>query len=154
MIDRVTAVLASRGLSLPEPPPPGGSYDAARIVGSVAYVAVQFPIADGAFAFRGRLGRELTTEHGLAAAELCALNVLAQIDRFVGFDRVLGLTRVDAVMLTVEGWDEMPKVLDGASRLFLDALGEAGRHARTLCGVDRLPGDAPIALTTSFTLRA
>lgn len=153
-MDQVAAALASRGVSLPEPPPPGGAHDAVRIVGSMTSVAVQFPIGNAALALRGRFGREHTTEDGRTAAERCAPNVLAQIDRIVGFDRFLDLTRVDAAMLTVAGPDEMPAVLDGASRVFLNALGEAGRHTRSLCGVDRRPGDAPIAMTTSFTLRA
>lgn len=154
MTDPIIARLASRGLSLPDPPKPGGAYDSVRAIGGVAYVAVQFPFAEGDLAFRGRLGRELTTQDGYRAAELCALNVLAQMHRYVGFKRILGLNRIEAHMLTVDGWDDFPKVLDGASRLFADALGdEAGRHARALSGVERLPMDAPIALTATFTLR-
>lgn len=146
--------LTARGLSLPDPPKPGGAYDSVRAIGGTAHVSVQFPFADGELAFRGRLGRELTTEDGYHAAELCALNVLAQINHYVGFERILGLNRIEAHMLTVEGWDDFPKVLDGASSLFLEVLGdEAGRHARALFGVERLPMGAPVALTTSFTLR-
>ena len=146
--------LAELGLSLPEPPEPGGTYESVRVIGGIAYVAAQFPFADGELAFRGRLGRELTTQDGYRAAELCALNVLAQIDKYVGFDHVLGLNRFEAYMLTVDGWDDFPKVLDGASRVFLDALDDAGRHARALFGVERLPLGAPIELTASFTLHS
>lgn len=152
MVD-VPARLARHGLVLPIPPPPGGAYEPVRAIGGVAYVAVQFPFVDGKLAYRGRLGRDLSTEDGRRAAELSALNVLAQIDRFIGFERVLGLNRIEAAMLTVDGWDEFPDVLDGASRLFLAALGDAGRHARSLIGVDRLPMDAPIAVTATLTLR-
>jgi hypothetical protein len=147
------ARLAARGLSLPDPPRPGGSYDSVRVVG-IAYVAAQFPFADGErLAFRGRIGCELTTEYGYRAAELCALNVLTQIDRYVGFERLLGLNRIEACMLTANGWDDFPKVLDSASHLFGAALGDdVGRHARALFGVERLPLDAPMELTASFTL--
>jgi hypothetical protein len=96
----------------------------------------------------------LTTEDGYRATELCALNVLAQVGRAVGFDNVLGLNRFEAYLVTAEGWDEFPRVVDGASRLFLDALGEeAGRHARALFGVERLPLGAPVEITATFTLR-
>lgn len=147
------ARLAARGLSLPEPPAPGGAYDPVRVLGGVAYVAAQFPFAGGDLAYRGRLGRELTTQDGYRAAELCALNVLAHIDRAVGFGRVLGLNRVEAYLVAAEGWDDFPAVVDGASRLFLDALGDAGRHARALVGVERLPLGAPVELTATLTLR-
>lgn len=149
----VRAALAQRGLSLPQPPKPGGAYEPVRVIGGLAWVAAQFPIADGKLAYRGRLGREVSTEQGVHAAELCALNVLAQMDRAVGFHRVLGLARIEAHMQTVEGWDDFPIVLDGASRLFLHALGDAGRHARALFGAERLPIDAPIELTAVFALR-
>lgn len=148
------ARLVEKGLSLPEPPEPGGTYDSVRVIGGIAYVAAQFPFVNGGLAFQGRLGRELTTQDGYRAAELCALNILAQVDRYVGFDHVLGLNRFEAYMLTVEGWDDFPLVLDGASHLFLDVLGDAGRHARALFGVERLPLNAPIELTATFTLRS
>ena len=146
---------AAAGIMLPEPPAPGGSYESVRVLGGVAYVAIQFPFADGKPAFEGRLGRELTTEQGREAARLCALNVLAQLDKYVGLQQVLGLNRIEAHMATVEGWDEFPKVLDGASELFLQVLGpEAGRHARALYGVERLPMNLPVSLTATFTLRS
>ena len=147
------ARLAERGLSLPEPPRPGGSYESVRVVGGVGYVAAQFPFEGDELAFTGRLGRELATDEGYRAAELCALNVLAQIHRYVGLGRVSGLGRIEAYMQTAEGWDDFPRVLDGASHLFLNALGEeTGRHARALFGVERLPLNAPIEMTATFSL--
>ncbi len=74
MNDAITR-LAEKGLSLPEPPKPGEAYDPVRVLGGIAYVAAQFPFRDGAPVYRGRLGRELTTQDGYRAAELCALNV-------------------------------------------------------------------------------
>jgi len=145
---------ARGGIVLPEPPAPGGSYESVRVLGGVAYVAIQFPFADGKPAFEGRLGRELTAEQGREAARLCALNVLAQLDKYVGLRQVLGLNRIEAHLATVEGWDEFAEVLDGASDLFLQVLGpEVGRHARALYGVERLPMNLPVALTATFTLR-
>lgn len=152
-MDAIRSALAGRGLELPQPPKPGGAYDPVRMLGGVAYVAVQLPFAGGKPAFVGRLGRELTTEDGRRAAELTALNVLAQIDRHVGFERVAGLNHVDALMQASGEWDEMPAVLDGASTLFLDVLGDAGRHTRSLAGVERLPRNVPITLTVSLTVR-
>ncbi len=148
----VIARLAEKGMALPEPPKPGGAYEAVRVLGGVAYVAAQFPFHEGVLAYRGRLGRELTTQEGYRAAELCAVNVLAQIHRHVGFERIAGLNRFEAYLLTVEGWNDFPKVVDGASQLFLHALGDAGRHARALFGVERLPMNAPIELVATFTL--
>jgi enamine deaminase RidA (YjgF/YER057c/UK114 family) len=149
----VMARLAERSLALPEPPKPGGSYEPVRVLGNLAYVPAQFPFLDGELRYRGRLGRELTTEDGYRAAELCALNVLAQMHRAVGFDNFLGLNRFEAYLQTAEGWDEFPRVVDGASHLFLHALGEAGRHARALFDIERLPLNSAMELTAIFTLK-
>lgn len=146
--------LAIQGLTLPPPPRPGGAYESVRVLGGIAYVAIQFPVRDGNCMWRGRLGREVSTEDGYQAARLCALNVLAQLDQTPGLDQIAGLNRLEAYLLTVDGWQDFPRVLDGASHLFLEALGDQGRHARILCGVDRLPGNAPIALAVTATLHA
>ncbi len=151
--DEILARLAARGLVLPTPPKPGGAYEPVRVLGSVGYVAIQFPVRDGVWLWQGRLGRELSTEDGYQAAEACALNVLAQIDAAVGFERLAGLNRFEAYLQTVEGWDAFPRVLDGASHLFLEALGEAGKHSRAPLGIERLSKNAPIALVATFTLR-
>ncbi|MBX3359087.1 MAG: RidA family protein [Phycisphaeraceae bacterium] len=146
----VSANLAELGLTLPEPPRPGGAYEAVRVVGHMAYVAIQFPVEGGRARWTGRLGREVTTEDGVLAARLCALNVLAQLDRAVGFERVAGIAHIQGMMQTVDGWGDWAKVLDGASKLMLHALGEGvGKHSRSLMGVERLPMDVPVALVAT-----
>jgi enamine deaminase RidA (YjgF/YER057c/UK114 family) len=149
----VFSELAALGLTLPDPPKPGGYYESVRVLDYTAHVAVQFPFVGTELQYQGRLGRELTTIQGYEAAQLCALNVLAQLHKYVGFDSIAGLNRIEALMQTVDGWDDFPKVLDGASKLFLDTLGDAGRHARALAGVERLPLNAPLTLTATFTLK-
>jgi len=165
---QVVAHLAARGLALPpDPPRPGGSYLPVRAIGGFAFVAAQFPVATaaaasatatanaptGARSWTGRLGRELTTADGVAAAELAALNVLAQVHHALGFERVAGLARFEAYLQTAPGWNEFPKVVDGASELFLAALGpDAGAHARALFGVERLPRDYVLELVATFAL--
>lgn len=67
---------------------------------------------------------------------------------------MLGVHRIDALMQVAPGWDELPAVLDGASELLLAALGERGQHARSLCGVERLPRNAPVALSATVAVRA
>lgn len=140
------------GLKLPEVSSPGGSYRSVNVRAGVAYVAIQFPIWNETYRFRGHLGGEVTSEQGYEAMQLCALNVLAQIDAKVGFDRILGLNHLDASYQHVAGWDEGPRVVNGASDLFSDVLGERGQHSRTISGVASLPRGFSVGLTASFTL--
>ena len=153
-IDSFLSRLAAAGLTLPEPPEPGGLYVPVRVLGGLAVVACQFPIRGNERAYAGRVGGELTTQQGADAAALAALNTLAQVRRTPGIERLAGLLRYELYVQTAAGWDEFPKVLDGASRVFLAALGpEVGAHARAPIGVERLPWDMPVELTATFALR-
>lgn len=144
--------LSKLGLSLPEASTPGGSYVSVNVVRAVAYVAIQFPILNEAYLYQGRLGKELTTDDGCKAAQLCGLNILAQIHQKVGFENILSLNHLDGYFQSVEDWDESPKVMNGASDLFINVLEEAGRHTRAIFGVERLPRNFSVGITASFTL--
>ena len=72
--------LDNLGLALPKVSTPGGSYISVNIRGNIAYVAIQFPIKYEKYLYQGRLGNAIATEDGYKAMELCALNVLAQIN--------------------------------------------------------------------------
>mgnify|MGYP003668341513 FL=1 len=94
----------------------------------------------------------MSTEEGYRAMELCALNVLAQINSKVGFDRLVGLNHIDIYFQAGENWDESPKVANGASDLFVNVLEEKGLHSRAIFGVQSLPRNFSVGLTASFTL--
>tara|TARA_R110000796_G_scaffold74374_1_gene167159 strand:+ start:119851 stop:120312 length:462 start_codon:yes stop_codon:yes gene_type:complete len=139
-------------LALPEVSTPGGNYTSVNIRANIAYVAIQFPIVENEYLYQGRLGDNMSTEEGYRAMELCALNVLAQINSKVGFDRLVGLNHIDIYFQAGENWDESPKVANGASDLFVNVLEEKGLHSRAIFGVQSLPRNFSVGLTASFTL--
>ncbi|WP_339605741.1 RidA family protein [uncultured Roseivirga sp.] len=139
-------------LALPEVSTPGGNYTSVNIRANIAYVAIQFPIVGNEYLYQGRLGDNMSTEEGYRAMELCALNVLAQINSKVGFDRLVGLNHIDIYFQAGENWDESPKVANGASDLFVNVLEEKGLHSRAIFGVQSLPRNFSVGLTASFTL--
>ncbi|UAB80064.1 RidA family protein [Marixanthomonas sp. SCSIO 43207] len=144
--------LTELGLELPEVSTPGGNYVSVNIRENIAYVAIQFPTLNDEYLYQGRLGNELTTEQGYKAMELCALNVLAQIDKKVGFDNIIGLNHIDAYFQSAKNWDESPIVVNGGSDLFVRVLEEKGKHSRSIFGVERLPRNFSVGLTASFTI--
>lgn len=146
--------LKELNIELPEVSTPGGSYTSVNIRGTIAYIAIQFPIINGEYLYQGRLGDSITTEDGYEAMRLCAINVLAQIDKKIGFDSIIGLNHIDAYFQSGTSWDDSPTVVNGASDLFLDILGEKGIHSRAIFGVDKLPRNFSVGLTTSFTIKA
>ncbi len=141
------------GYELPQISTPGGNYVSVNIRSSIAYVAIQFPILNEEFLYQGRLGAELTTADGHKAMELCTLNVLAQINAKVGFDNMVGLNHIDIYFQSAEDWDDSPKVANGASDLFANVLEEKGRHSRAIFGVQYLPRNFSVGLTSSFTIK-
>lgn len=150
--------LADKGITLPPPTPPGGSYQPAVVRGHTLALAAQFPIEAGQSArtspFRGRLGDTLTTDQGIAAARLTALNAVSRIRHTLdGFDRLVGLTHVSALLLTTPDFTNHARVLDGASDLFNDLLGDAGIHTRSLSGVASLPLSLCIELVVTAHVR-
>ncbi|WBX71091.1 RidA family protein [Tenacibaculum retecalamus] len=145
--------LAKMNLKLPEISTPGGSYVSVNIRGKIAYIAIQFPIINEKYLYQGRLGNEISTAEGYKAMELCALNVLAQVDAKVGFDNIEGLNHIDAYFQSGDNWDDSPAVVNGASDLFVDILEEKGQHSRAIFGVEKLPRNFCVGLTTSFTLK-
>lgn len=141
------------GYDLPKISTPGGSYVSVNIRGNIAYVAIQFPIRDEEYQYQGRLGKEVSTAEGYKAMQLCALNVLAQVENKIGFENIVGLNHIDAYYQSAKDWDDAPQVVDGASDLFVHILEEKGRHSRAIFGVDRLPRNFSVGLTTSFTIQ-
>jgi enamine deaminase RidA (YjgF/YER057c/UK114 family) len=140
------------GLKLPNVSTPGGSYISVNVRENIAYIAIQFPILNEEFKFQGRLGNEISTEDGYKAMELCALNVLAQVDNKIGFDKIIGLNHIDAYFQSGTDWDDSPIVVNGASDLFVKVLGDKGKHSRAILGVEKLPRNFSVGLTASFTI--
>lgn len=145
--------LKELGLALPKVSTPGGSYLSVNVRENIAYIAIQFPIYNEKFLYQGRLGNELSTEDGYKAMQLCALNVLAQVDKKIGFGNIVGLNHIDAYFQSGEDWDDSPKVVNGASDLFVKILGERGDHSRAIFGVHKLPRNFSVGLTTTFTTK-
>ena len=133
--------------ALPPAPAPAGNYCAAVRTGNLLFIAGQFPTENGAPKYCGRVGAELSEMEGYAAARLAALNVLAQIQAALGsLERLEKLVRVEGHVASAPGWSKAPRVLDGASDLFVAFLGQRGQHTRTAFTPSQLPLNLAIEL--------
>jgi hypothetical protein len=106
---------------------------------------------DAKYVLQGRVGAALTLAQGREAAALAALSALARIRQALGgWSRLRGLLRVDGFVASADGFFEQPEVLDGASEVFLRALGDRGKHARTAHAPPRLPKNNSVELIVTF----
>jgi len=146
--------LAALGLKLPAAPSPAANYVPYTVAKGLIFIAGQAPVVDGKYQSVGKVGAEVTLEAAQAAARLCALNVLAQAGAAVAGDwlRIRSCVRVCGYVSSAPGFFDQPKVLDGASDLLVQALGDAGKHARSALGVAALRGNVPVVIDAIFEL--
>jgi len=137
--------LARQGLTLPDPPAAVAAFAPHVRSGSTVYVSGQIAVRKGQLVAKGRLGAEVDIADGQAAARMCALNVLAQLNAAAGsLSAIARLVKIAVFVASTPDFTSQPQVADGASRLFLDVLGEAGAHARSAIGVAALPLGTPV----------
>jgi enamine deaminase RidA (YjgF/YER057c/UK114 family) len=149
--------LAELGLKLPAPPAPVASYVPTRVVPigdgrALVYVSGQISVEDGK-RLTGRCPDEVSVEEAQARARVCALNVLAQVEAAAGLENVEQVTQVIGFVLSADGFGDQPKVVNGASDLFVDVLGEAGRHTRAALGTNALPFSATVEVAAVVVVR-
>lgn len=122
-------------------PTPGAIYRAVVVQGTTAYVSGCLPFdGPGNLTSRGKLGRDVTLEEGQQAAQLCAVNILRLLAQELGsLDRVVRVLRIGGYVNSTEDFTDQHLVVNGASQLLADVLGDAAPHARTAIGLAQLP---------------
>jgi enamine deaminase RidA (YjgF/YER057c/UK114 family) len=152
-MDSTLQKLESLGHKLPAPPPAGGNYLPFRRVGSLLFLPGVISSRDGELLFKGKVGEELTTAQGYDGARLCALNLLACAKLALGsLDAVRQVVSVNGYVNCPQGFTESPKVINGASDLFVALWGDAGRHVRAAIGVAGLPLNAAVEVQSVFEI--
>jgi enamine deaminase RidA (YjgF/YER057c/UK114 family) len=145
--------LKTLGIALPALPQPGGNYLPARTVGQMVYLAGVISIRDGEVV-TGTVGAGRSIEEGYAAARECALTQLAVLTSHLGsLDKVKNIVTVNGYVNAVPGFPDSPKVINGASDLFVEIFGDAGRHVRAAIGVSALPKNALVELQMTVEVR-
>lgn len=147
--------LQALGLTLPEAMAPAANYVPFKIVGTILYVSGQLPAEADGNLIKGICGDDIGAEEGAKAARRCALNLLAQAKAAIGdFDRLAGLSKITGFVASTASFGEQPAVVNGASDLMVEALGERGRHARSAVGMASLPFGVAVEVEAIFELKA
>lgn len=145
--------LAELGLTLPTAPAPAAAYVPYVVSGGVVYVSGQ--ISQGANGLiKGKLGEDMSTEQGAEAARACALALMAQLRAACGgdFGRLRRVVKLTGFVNCTPDFTEQPKVINGASELLVEILGEIGWHARSAVGVASLPLGVAVEIEAMFEI--
>jgi enamine deaminase RidA (YjgF/YER057c/UK114 family) len=148
--------LAEMGLVLPKAGPAAGNFLPAAREGNLVFLSGHGPVdAEGNLAVRGRLGAELTVEQGYEAARLTALALLRSLKAEVGeLDRVKRILKVLGMVRCTEDFGQTPRVINGASDLFVEIFGDRGRHARSAVGLYELPFQMAVEIEMVVAIEA
>ncbi len=138
-------ILESLGYPLDRRAPEGALVDAIAVTGNLLYASGQVPFDGPALLHVGKVPTHVSLEEATRAAGLCAANVLRAVRAHVGsLDRILRVVRVTGYVNADSDFTDAHLVINGASKLLRDVLGDAGRHARTALGLAQLPLGASV----------
>jgi len=148
MSDQIAAKLKEMGITLPAAAAPAANYVPYVISGGLLYISGQLPMEGGKVAVTGHLGKNVDVADGQRAAELCAINILAQASAALGgnLGRIKRVIKLNGFVASVPEFVEQHLVINGASNLIANVLGEAGKHARAAVGMAALPFNAAVEI--------
>lgn len=155
MSETISGRVAQLGHTLPTPSTPAANYVPWVRTGNLIFISGQVPMKDGACAYVGRLGDDVDLETGQQAAQLCAINILAQLANAVNDDlsQVVRCVRLGGFVNAAPGFTQQPQVVNGASDFIVEVLGDKGAHSRAAVGVSSLPRNAAVEVDAIFEVR-
>jgi enamine deaminase RidA (YjgF/YER057c/UK114 family) len=154
-ISTIDRRLRDLGIELPEPSKPGANYVPFVRTGALLAITGQLAQWNGERRYIGKLGREYGVEDGQKAARLCAQNLIAQARAALGgdLDKIARTVRLAGYVNGTPEFTAQSQVMNGASDLFVEIFGEAGRHTRIAVGVNALPYDVAVEVEAMFEVR-
>lgn len=151
-MSQIKEKLTELGYELPAAPAPAANYVSTQKTGNLVIVSGQLPMRDGKLHYVGKLGDGISEEQAVKAAELCALNVLAQLEAAIGdLDKVKQVVRLGVFVNSTNDYTAHPAAANGASDLMVAVFGdEIGAHARAAVGVGSLPLGVSVEVEAMF----
>jgi enamine deaminase RidA (YjgF/YER057c/UK114 family) len=141
----IEARLAEMGLAMPPSAPSRALFLHGKITGNLLFLSGQICEWEGVPKYFGPVSKGFDISIGQAAAQMCALNLIYSIKAVAGsLSRVKSVVRLGGFVAADPGYPDGPFIVNGASQLFIDLWGEAGRHARTAVNVASLPANAMV----------
>ncbi len=140
--------LSELGIKLPEPAAPVANYVPFVQTGNIISISGQIPLQGGKVAYHGIVGDTVSLDEACAAARLCAINLIAQMNAACdgNLNRVQRVVKLGGFVNGVNGFGDQPKVINAASDLMVDVFGDKGRHSRSAVGVNGLPLGVPVEI--------
>lgn len=153
MSSNFEARLAELGVTLPSAPAPAANYVPFIQSGNLVFVSGQISSNEDGF-ITGKLGADMSVEHGAQAARACAISLLAQLKAACegDLDRLRRVVKLTGFVNSTADFNDQPKVINGASDFLVEALGDAGRHTRSAVSAASLPFGVAVEIEGIFEI--
>ena len=146
--------LTELGIELPSAPSPAGNYVPCVQVDKLLYLSGAICLVNGEMTHTGKIGETRDISYGQEAARVCALNLLAMAKSHMGdLEKLSRIVQLNGFVNGVPGFTESPAVINGASDLIVDIMGERGRHTRAAVAVTGLPKDTTVEIQAVFEVK-
>ena len=142
-------------LIIPEMPTPMANYVPFKVADNTVYVSGQGPVVDGKIIYSGKVGKEISEEDGIKAAELCCINIVSALKTSLDgdWDRLETFLKLGAFVNCDENFSDQPKIINGASDLLVSIFGDRGRHARFAVGSNSLPFNISVEIDAIIKIK-
>ena len=139
---------------LPKAADPVGSYVATKITGKLLFISGQISMNENGELIKGKVGKELNTDEGYAAAKRCALSVVAQAKKACNGDlsKIKSCIKLTGFVNSSDDFIDQPKVINGASDLIASIFEDAGMHTRAAVSTNSLPLGVSVEVDAIFEL--
>jgi enamine deaminase RidA (YjgF/YER057c/UK114 family) len=146
--------LKQLGIVLPKVPTPVANYVSYRLAGNLLFLSGQGPRDENGNNLTGKVGSEVSVEEAYKRARRIGLGLLAATRQALGsLDRVEAVLKVLGMVNAVPDFKDHPKVINGCSDLFVEVLGEAGKHARSAVGMGSLPNQISVEIEAVLAVK-
>jgi enamine deaminase RidA (YjgF/YER057c/UK114 family) len=148
------ARLKELGIVLPNLATPMANYVPYRLAGNLLYLSGQGPRDENGKNLTGKVDTEVSVEEAYRRARLVGLGLLAATRTALGsLDRVEAVIKLLGMVNSAPTFGQQPKVINGCSDLFVEVLGEAGRHARSAVGMAGLPNGISVEIEAILAVK-
>jgi enamine deaminase RidA (YjgF/YER057c/UK114 family) len=149
------ARLKQLGIVLPKVPTPVANYVPFRLVGNLLYLSGQGPRDENGGFMTGKVDTEVSVDEAYKRARMVGLGLLAATREALGsLDRVEAVVKMLCMVNAVPDFKDHPKVANGMSDLFVEVLGESGKHARSAVGMGSLPNQISVEIEGVISIKA
>jgi enamine deaminase RidA (YjgF/YER057c/UK114 family) len=149
------ARLKELGIVLPPVPTPVANYVPFRLIGNMLYLSGQGPRDANGKQLAGKVPTEVPVEEAYKHARIVGLSLLAAARSALGsLDRVEAVVKLLGMVNGTPDFGDHPKVINGCSDLFVEVLGDRGRHARSAVGMGSLPGRITVEIEAIMAVQS